>query len=111
MTGRRGEGGGGGVDAEGEVGLRRSSRVTRRTRRLGESQDYLDDPDVRDAAGLPPLVAGDVEREGGRERLAVVVLHRQGGDVWAPGPAAEQPSTAELWCNPPLAGQPRLGIL
>ena len=76
----------------GEGGLRRSSRIPVRTRRVGESQDFLDEPDVRDAAGLHPLHVGGIVQGGGgddRERLNVR-LHRQAGDIWAPGPARRE---------------------
>ena len=44
--------------------MRRSSRVKRATRRMGESQDFLNRPDVRDAAGLPlPVVSEEVDEE------------------------------------------------
>ena len=90
VGGGRGEGGEA-VDGGGD-GLRRSSRVVTRTRRLGESQDFLDNLDVRDAAG-PQVEVVDVER-GDRERLAVV-LHRQGGDVWAAGPVIQVVANAD----------------
>ena len=44
-------------DVEGGPELRRSSRIPVRKRRWGESQDFLERPDVRDAAGLPPTLA------------------------------------------------------
>ena len=60
-------------------GLRRSNRVSRPIRRMGESQDFLERPDVRDAAGLPPLDVVD-EHGGGaavdNDDEVPVVLHR-----------------------------------
>ena len=53
---------------------RKSSRVKRRTRRLGESQDWLDQPDVRDAAGLDPLDA--VEEEEVEEQPPGLLPHQ-----------------------------------
>ena len=47
---------------------------------------------MRDAAG-PQVEVVDVER-GDRERLAVV-LHRQGGDVWAAGPVIQVVANAD----------------
>ena len=57
---------------------RKSSRVKRRTRRLGESQDWLNEPDVRDAAGLDPL--DDVVEEEVREPPPGLLPHQADHD-------------------------------
>ena len=53
------------------------SRIPIFKRRQGQSQEFLQQPDLRAAAGLDEGEA--------RGRIAPMVLRRQQGDVWAPG--------------------------
>ena len=68
------------------------SRIPVYNRQPGHSQEFLNRPDVRAAAGLGVQAAQDGGGEAaaeGRGRIAMV-LRRQQGDVWAPGRLGDQ---------------------